>query len=56
MGKWNEEAAPNLNLKTGTLKTSKFVTNKAKQDHEFSEELADGEERNEIIERDIRKE
>ncbi|MBU9714837.1 hypothetical protein [Evansella tamaricis] len=54
MVKWNEEAAPNLNLKPLTLKTSKFIGKDDKKNHEFSEELADGGERDEIIEQQIR--
>jgi hypothetical protein len=47
MGKWNEEAAPNNNLGAATLKSAK-----TKNDHveEFSEELADGGERDQYIE------
>jgi hypothetical protein len=47
MGKWNEEAAPNLSLSVHELEGSKFVPKK--KDHEFSEELSDGGERNKMI-------
>lgn len=40
--KLNEEAAPNLNLGESVLRRN--------QNHEFSEELSDGGERNQIIE------
>jgi hypothetical protein len=47
MSDWNQQAAPNNNLSPKTIRTSKFV---GKQDqHEFSEELSDGGERNEMI-------
>ncbi len=45
--KLNEEAAPNLNLGASVIKTSKLL----KKDHEFSEELSDGGERNEFVEK-----
>lgn len=44
MGKWNEEAAPNNNLSESELRNSKLAP-----EHEFSEELADGGERDEFI-------
>lgn len=47
MGKWNEQAAPNNNLPSAMIKSSKLVG--VINEHEFSEELADGGERNEII-------
>lgn len=50
MKKWNEEGVPNLNLTSTELKASKLVSKKEVKDHEFSEELADGGERNETIE------
>lgn len=45
MGKWNEEAAPNNNMNSVEIKSSKLVS--SKQEQEFSEELSDGGERNE---------
>jgi hypothetical protein len=45
MSKLNNEAAPNNNLAPGDLKASK----QKNEDHEFSEELSDGGERNENI-------
>lgn len=50
MKKWNEEAAPNNNLPAQTIISSKLV-----QDHEFSEELSDGGERDQIIRRQSQK-
>lgn len=47
MGKWNEQAAPNNNLPSKTIKQGELVGNEAK--HEFSEELSDGGERNQNI-------
>jgi hypothetical protein len=47
MSKLNNEAAPNNNLALGDLKASK----QKNEDHEFSEELSDGGERNENIEK-----
>lgn len=47
MSKLNNEAAPNNNLTPGDIKASKLISDK--EDHEFSEELSDGGERNEII-------
>lgn len=49
MGNWNEQAAPNNNLPSSTIRSSElFLGNKA--DHEFSEDLSDGGERNKNIE------
>jgi hypothetical protein len=47
MGDWNEQAAPNNNLPPRTIKQGELVGDKAK--HEFSEELADGGERDQNI-------
>jgi hypothetical protein len=49
MGDWNEQSAPNNNLLPKTLRTGKFVGKQT--NHEFSEELADGGERDQYIER-----
>lgn len=49
MSKLNNEAAPNNNLSAGDIKASKLVSEK--EEHEFSEELSDAGERNEIIEK-----
>ncbi|MCM3568006.1 hypothetical protein [Neobacillus mesonae] len=49
MGKWNEQAAPNNNLPPKTLKTGKFIDGLTNP--EFSEELSDGGERDQYIER-----
>ncbi|WP_180968238.1 hypothetical protein [Cytobacillus massiliigabonensis] len=45
MRKWNEEAALNNNLNSVQIQTSTLINKK--QEHEFSEELSDGGERNE---------
>jgi hypothetical protein len=50
MEKWNEEAAPNNNLNSADLRSSKF-SSKEHDNHPFSEELSDGGERNEFAER-----
>lgn len=47
--KWNEQSAPNNNLSSVTIKSSKLVNKD--MEHEFSEELSDGGERNELIEK-----
>lgn len=47
MSKWNEQSAPNNNLGSAQIRSSNLVSRK--NDHEFSEELSDGGERNEII-------
>nr|WP_263327604.1 hypothetical protein [Neobacillus sp. Marseille-Q6967] len=52
MAKWNEQGAPNNNLSPKTIRTSKMFLGE-KADHEFSEELSDGGERNEIIDDQI---
>lgn len=50
MEKLNEEAAPNNNLSPITIQTSKrLIGNNGS--HEFSEELSDGGERDQIIQR-----
>ncbi|MBS4172614.1 hypothetical protein [Bacillus sp. FJAT-49736] len=51
--KWNEEAAPNNNIPSEVLQTSKFASDEQK-DHEFSEELSDGGERDEAIKRQMK--
>lgn len=52
MGKWNEEAAPNNNMTRADIKNAL----KDKKDNiEFSEELADGGERNERYEKENKK-
>ncbi|MCT8138118.1 hypothetical protein H1D32_10335 [Anaerobacillus sp. CMMVII] len=47
MSKLNHEAAPNNNVTPGDIKASKRAN--PTEDHEFSEELSDGGERNEMI-------
>jgi len=48
MGKWNEQAAPNNNLSSSTIQSSELLLGK-KAEHEFSEELSDGGERDKNI-------
>ncbi|MDC2865672.1 hypothetical protein [Bacillus sp. BP-3] len=48
MGKWNEQAAQNNNLPSSTIRSSELLLGK-KADHEFSEELSDGGERDKNI-------
>lgn len=48
MGKWNEQAAANNNLSPKTIKSSEMLLGE-KADHEFSEELSDGGERDKFI-------
>ncbi|MEH7108669.1 hypothetical protein [Bacillus sp. JJ1764] len=47
MGKWNGQSAPNNNLPPKTIKTGKLPGSNVT--HEFSEELSDGGERDEYI-------
>ncbi|MEH7351454.1 hypothetical protein [Gottfriedia acidiceleris] len=49
MTKWNEQAAANNTLPSSTIRTSELMLGK-KADHEFSEDLSDGGERNKNIE------
>jgi hypothetical protein len=48
MGKWNEQAVPNNNLSSNTIESSELPLGK-KAEHEFSEELSDGGERDKNI-------
>jgi hypothetical protein len=50
MGKWNEEAAPNNNLNSEELRSSK-LTSQERDSHPFTEELSDDGERNKNAER-----
>ncbi len=54
MGDWNQQAAPNNNLSSETIETSKLVHNKKREEHAFSEELSDGGERDQIIKNQIK--
>lgn len=47
MGKWNKQAAPNNNLPSQTIRSSELLL--GKNNHEFSEEISDGKERDEFI-------
>jgi len=55
MGKWNEQSAPNNNLSAETIASSKLVGKQGLQEHEFSEELADGGERDKAINEQLKK-
>lgn len=52
MSDWNQQAAPNNNLSPKTIRTSKFVGKNG--DQEFSEELSDGGERDQVIQKQVR--
>lgn len=54
MGKWNKESAANNNLSAETIESSKLLGKPGLQEHEFSEELADGGERDQAIEQQIK--
>jgi hypothetical protein len=49
LDKWNGQSAPNNNLPPTTLKTGNFIGEQP--NHEFSEELSDGGERDQFIKR-----
>ncbi|WP_185830848.1 hypothetical protein [Siminovitchia terrae] len=53
MKKWNEEAVPNNNMTSADIE---YTIRKNKENQEFSEELADGGERNERYEKQKNKE
>lgn len=55
MSDWNEQSAPNNNLTAATIRTSKLVGKRGIRSEEFSEELSDGGERNEIISQQLKK-
>lgn len=57
MSDWNEQGAPNNNLQSETIQTSKLVGKKglSSQDHEFSEELSDGGERDDAIKKQLKR-
>ncbi|WP_462409623.1 hypothetical protein [Neobacillus sp. Marseille-QA0830] len=50
MKDWNGQSAPNNNLHPKTIRMGNLIDNQA-GDHEFSEELSDGGERDQFIER-----
>jgi hypothetical protein len=50
IGKWNEQAAPNNNLPAKTIRSSELLLGE-RFDHEFSEELSDGGERDKFIQK-----
>ncbi|MBT2755045.1 hypothetical protein AB1K84_08890 [Mesobacillus foraminis] len=54
MSDWNKQGVPNNNLQAETIKTSKIIGKKGLNTHEFSEELSDGGERDEVIEKQLR--
>lgn len=49
MSDWNEQAAPNNNIPPRMVKPYELLNQK--KDHEFSEELSDGGERDEFIQK-----
>jgi hypothetical protein len=54
MSDWNEQGAPNNNLNPVTLRSSKIVGKKGLKEHAFSEELSDGGERDDLIEKQLK--
>jgi hypothetical protein len=54
MGKWNEEAAPNNNLNSAELRSSKMPSQE-RDSHPFAEELSDDGERNKWAERQTKR-
>jgi len=53
---WNHQGAPNNNLQSETIRTSTLVGKKGlKNEHEFSEELSDGGERDQAIEKQLKR-
>jgi hypothetical protein len=57
MGDWNKQGAPNNNLQSETIQTSKLVGEKglAKQNDEFSEELSVGGARDNAIKKQLKR-
>jgi hypothetical protein len=55
MSDWNEQGAPNNNLSPKTIRTSKLVGKEPSNTHEFSEELADAGERDDIINKQLKR-
>ena len=55
MSDWNEQGAPNNNLSPKTIRTSKLVGKQPSNTHEFSEELADGGERDDVINKQLKR-
>lgn len=49
MGKMNKKSTPNKNVSSNENRFANYVSANQEPAHEFSEELADGGERNEII-------
>jgi hypothetical protein len=54
VGKWNEQGAPNNNLPASTIRSSDMLLGE-KAEHEFSEELSDGGERDQFIKQQKKK-
>ncbi|WML48927.1 hypothetical protein RCG23_02070 [Neobacillus sp. PS3-34] len=54
MEKWNEQGATNNNLPPQTIRTSKKMMGRSNVEHEFSEELSDGAERDLYIQKQVR--
>jgi hypothetical protein len=57
MSDWNEQGAPNNNLQSETIQTSKLVGKKGQgaKDHEFSEELSAGGERDDALKKQLKR-
>lgn len=55
MSDWNEQSAPNNNLHPATIRTSRLVGKKGLRESEFSEELSDGGERDDLIQKQLKK-
>ncbi len=53
MANWNQQAAPNNNLSSTTIKTSNLIGNK-EGEHPFTEELSDGGERDQFIKHQVK--
>ncbi|WP_210366039.1 hypothetical protein [Bacillus sp. REN3] len=54
MGKWNEQAAANNNLSEETIASSRLLGKQGLRAEESLEELADGGERNESIDEQLK--
>ena len=55
MADWNEQSAPNNNLQSETLKSSRIIGEKGLSNQGFTEELSDGGERDKVIEKQLKR-
>lgn len=55
MGDWNEQGAPNLNLSSETIRSSEGISKRKHEEHHFSEELADGGDRDNTIKKQLKR-